>query len=37
DNLIRLSVGLEAWEDIALDLAHALQKLSNTFSHVNGE
>lgn len=37
DNLIRLSVGLEAWEDIALDLAYALQKLSNTFSHVNGK
>ncbi|WP_459499094.1 methionine gamma-lyase [Bacillus sp. C1] len=37
DNLIRLSVGLESWEDIALDLTHALQKRSNTFSHVNGE
>ncbi|MBO1625280.1 methionine gamma-lyase [Bacillus arachidis] len=37
DNLIRLSVGLESWEDIVSDLAYALQKLSNTFSHVNGE
>ncbi|WP_410984137.1 methionine gamma-lyase [Bacillus cereus] len=37
DNLIRLSIGLEAWEDITLDLADALQKLSGTFSHVNGE
>ncbi|MEY8351552.1 methionine gamma-lyase [Bacillus cereus] len=37
DNLIRLSIGLEAWEDITLDLADALQKLSDTFSHVNGE
>ncbi|MBY0599788.1 methionine gamma-lyase [Bacillus bingmayongensis] len=37
DNLIRLSVGLESWEDIVSDLAYALQKLSNTFSHANGE
>ncbi|WIY60634.1 methionine gamma-lyase [Bacillus arachidis] len=37
DNLTRLSVGLESWEDIVSDLAYALQKLSNTFSHVNGE
>ncbi|PFN27124.1 methionine gamma-lyase [Bacillus cereus] len=28
DNLIRLSVGLEAWEDIVSDLEQALQKIS---------
>ncbi|PEE38245.1 methionine gamma-lyase [Bacillus pseudomycoides] len=37
DNLIRLSVGLESWEDIVSDLAYAFQKQSNAFSHVNGE
>ncbi|EOP49683.1 MULTISPECIES: methionine gamma-lyase [Bacillus] len=37
DNLIRLSVGLESWEDIVSDLAYAFLKQSNAFSHVNGE
>ncbi|KEK24465.1 methionine gamma-lyase [Bacillus gaemokensis] len=37
DNLIRLSVGLESWEDIVSDLTSALQERKNTFSHVNGD
>ncbi|MEH7458313.1 methionine gamma-lyase [Bacillus pseudomycoides] len=37
DNLIRLSVGLESWEDIVSDLTQALQKRTAAFSHVNNK
>ncbi|MDM5190327.1 methionine gamma-lyase [Bacillus sp. DX4.1] len=37
DNLLRLSIGLEAWEDIIGDLAQALQKREAAFSNVSGQ
>ncbi|MFJ8528071.1 methionine gamma-lyase [Bacillus sp. NPDC094106] len=37
DNLIRLSVGLESWEDIVSDLTQALQKRTAAFSHMNNK